>query len=446
MNNSVISIKKLLSTNNLIIPEYQRPYKWNIKNVNQLIDDILFFKKKDAYRLGTIVIHDDVDGKLNIVDGQQRTITLFLIALAIKNKNILNDTKKIRDLKINNLVNNFKVWKFKNSISQKNIQNNYRLIVRRLHEFDDDSIYFLFEKCEVVKVVLDDVSEAFQFFDSQNARGKDLEPHDLLKAFHLREMSYISENAKKESVNEWEQIDSEALSILFNNYLFRIRNWSKSRSARMFTKGNIDVFKGISLDNKDEYRYAVLHKVSNYYVDEYNKHYHRHMDHQDMLYPFQLDQVVINGKRFFEMISYYEKVICKFKKTCKLINEDEFDNEILTLIDEYEGKNRTGDKYVRNIFDCALIYYIDKFGLKDIDRIIEKLFIWAYSLRLKQYAVQLASIDNYVLGDIQVFKYIREAISPKDVLNLNLDVVVKVESSKTDKIEKKFQDLGYLNV
>lgn len=38
-----------------------------------------------------------------------------------------------------------------------------------------------------------DISEAFQFFDSQNARGKALYPHDLLKAYHLREMAGVSE-------------------------------------------------------------------------------------------------------------------------------------------------------------------------------------------------------------------------------------------------------------
>ena len=29
-------------------------------------------------------------------------------------------------------------------------------------------------------------------------------------------------------------------------------------------------------------------------------------------------------------------------------------------MDEYEGNHRTGDKYVRLLFECALIYYIDK--------------------------------------------------------------------------------------
>ena len=36
----IIQIKELLSIQNLCIPEYQRPYKWTIKNVNQLIDDM----------------------------------------------------------------------------------------------------------------------------------------------------------------------------------------------------------------------------------------------------------------------------------------------------------------------------------------------------------------------------------------------------------------------
>ena len=85
----IIQIKELLSIQNLCIPEYQRPYKWTIKNVNQLIDDILLFQDKNSYRFGTIVLHKDKDEnkkeRLNIVDGQQRTITLFLIILAIKN-------------------------------------------------------------------------------------------------------------------------------------------------------------------------------------------------------------------------------------------------------------------------------------------------------------------------------------------------------------------------
>ena len=39
-----VKVQKLIEITNLKIPEYQRPYKLTIKNVNQLIDDIFLFK------------------------------------------------------------------------------------------------------------------------------------------------------------------------------------------------------------------------------------------------------------------------------------------------------------------------------------------------------------------------------------------------------------------
>src|SRR5699024_9216732 len=76
----IISVEQLL-TMDLCIPNYQRPYKWTEKNMNQLFNDILEASTKmlSEYRLGTIVIHEHADGKLDIVDGQQRTISLYLI-------------------------------------------------------------------------------------------------------------------------------------------------------------------------------------------------------------------------------------------------------------------------------------------------------------------------------------------------------------------------------
>jgi hypothetical protein len=57
----IISIFKLLTDTKLRIPPYQRPYKWTVKNVNQLLTDIAFHKdeNKSAYRLGTVVFHEE---------------------------------------------------------------------------------------------------------------------------------------------------------------------------------------------------------------------------------------------------------------------------------------------------------------------------------------------------------------------------------------------------
>ena len=210
----IINVKQLVQTNNLYIPAYQRPYKWSTKNVNQLIDDILYFKKKPAYRLGTIVYHLE-KGEMNIVDGQQRTITLILIGLAIQNNELLQE--KLKKVKISTpSLNDVSQLSFQNIESKKNIRDNYFEIQRRIIDFDEETVQFFYERCEVVKVILTDISEAFQFFDSQNSRGVDLDPHDLLKAFHLREMMDNSTELERiQTVENWENMDLDKLKNTF---------------------------------------------------------------------------------------------------------------------------------------------------------------------------------------------------------------------------------------
>ena len=81
----------------LSIPDYQRPYKWTIKHVQQLLDDLLthFRKQQQVYRIGTVVIHKyneenketkKIEEKLDIVDGQQRLITLSLLLYYLNNE------------------------------------------------------------------------------------------------------------------------------------------------------------------------------------------------------------------------------------------------------------------------------------------------------------------------------------------------------------------------
>ena len=403
----IINIKDLLEIPNLKIPDYQRPYKWKIKNVNQLIDDILFHKDKQGYRLGTLVLHNDKEN-LNIVDGQQRVITIFLLAYCLSNRNKLN-------IKID-----FSKFSFDNKISQNNIKVNYSIIDKRIEEFDNFIIEFFLNRCELVKVVIDDVQEAFQFFDSQNARGKDLEPHDLLKAFHLREMSKSTEDDKIKVVEEWENLESKELTNLFANYLFKIRNWSKGNSAYDFTKNDIDIFKGVNLETQN-YPFIKQLQINNYYVDKQNEA-ERVND-----YPFQFDQIVINGKRFFEMVIYYNNLVKDINKLKETFKKDAYEYDILNTLDTYKGHNRSGDRYVRNMFNCALVYYIDKFAKIDLDRAIKKLFIWAYNLRFKLYSVKLVSVDNYASDEKSIFRKIYYAVNHNEILLLNINSVKEIK-------------------
>ena len=447
----IISVRELLADSSLTIPQYQRPYKWTGKNINQLFSDIATHKDKSSYRLGTIVFHQE-GARRNIVDGQQRTITLLLAVRALIQRRLKElDRKDLRE-QLAELERRMANPRFTSAISKANIHSNYLEISRIVErsDFTEEHIDFLLNKCAVVTFALSDVSEAFQFFDSQNARGRDLVPHDLLKAFHLREFSAVDEHLKVQTVAHWENSETEELSALFAQYLYRIRNWSKGASARYFGKEDTALFKGVNLEKVARYPYVEQLRMAHHFVDHYNRQYERQIDGRVLGFPFHLDQIIINGRRFFEMTAHYQDTLAQFNKGSASSSQflasqklDVFAEQIVKVIDSYEGHSRTGDRYVRIIFDCLLIYYIDKFGRVEISRAIEKIFIWAYTLRLKMQMVQLASMDNHVL-EHNLFTLIKDATLPGDFINCSLPMLEKNNSKKTEEIEKLFRKMGYI--
>ena len=452
LEKSIISVQQLLNDQALSIPEYQRPYKWSVRNITQLFSDIAKHKDKSSYRLGTVVFHEE-DGLKNIVDGQQRTITLLLIARAYLNKCRDKVTHKRLEKTLNALADGGMIDpEFDSKISQWNIHQNYLEICRLVSrsDFTEETMLFLLEKCEVVTFSLSSVSEAFQFFDSQNARGRDLEPHDLLKAYHLREFTDGDDELKASTVAQWEDSDTKELTNLFALYLYRIRNWSKGSSARYFGKNDTDLFKGVNMEKIANYPYVEQLRMSHHFVDHYNQQYERAIDHNKLNFPFHLDQIIINGRRFFEMISHYQSKVKGIRHAdealpalLKEANLDESAKKILGTLNSYPGRDRTGDRYARCIFDCLLLYYLDKFGTVDISRAIEKVFIWSYSLRLQMQKLQLSSMDNYVLNSGNLFKVIKEATYPHDFLSSPLPVQPANNSSNTEALEKLFKEMGY---
>ena len=109
LENDIARIVRLdeLFNENLTVPGYQRPYKWSLKSVNNLISDLREIGQSDCeeYRLGTVIAYkkrEDCEGResLEIVDGQQRIITLILILKALSKcnkKTKLQYPKRLRD-------------------------------------------------------------------------------------------------------------------------------------------------------------------------------------------------------------------------------------------------------------------------------------------------------------------------------------------------------------
>lgn len=373
-------INQLLKINNLNIPEYQRPYKWDIKNINRLLIDIeravdesAQYGSEFTYRLGTIILHRNEEKEtVDIVDGQQRIISLLLLKQYLEPDFLCSVLNK----------------RFANKITQANIHNNYM----RIREWflltgPDKKQKFMnaFENMlEVVVIYVHKITEAFQLFDSQNTRGKSLDPHDLLKAYHLREMKKYPDEIMQNAVTKWEATDPKKIRELFDFYLFPIWNWSRGLKSKSFTVKEIDTYKGI----RENLPYSYVKRVSR------------------AIPYFQITEPFLAGNDFFEMVDYYLKLlevikseICNQSCFAKIKKELCGDKDVKTPQEMDEIKyNSVGFEYTKNLFYCALLYYYDKFHNFD-ERVIKKLFTWAFMLRVDMENLGFDSVNKYAIGD-----------------------------------------------
>ena len=394
----------------LTIPAYQRPYKWTEKNVITLLDDIFEFVilKNKNYRLGSVILHEEGDDK-HIVDGQQRLTTISILLRCLSNQ-------------FNGLLLK---QNFKHKISKNNIVYNQRIINQwigtklRADENKKEFYSKILNKCEFIIFTVYHQDEAFQLFDSQNSRGLALEPFDLLKAFHLREMVYDTEEERTICVERWEKsIDNKTLKPILGNHLFRIRKWSKNQSKYSFTKDDIDEFKGISLYQKQRYPYESPVRMLDGLVDNsQNNKFLRNL-HIAQYYPFSITMPIINGKRFFEYVDFY---IQQREKLFDLDKEDLIKAEIPEFVEFYEknclrysGSSRSGDEKVRNMYENILFAFIDKFGyIDDFGSYYKAFYKTVYFIRCNKKRITTETILN--CDEQKIFRIINDAVTP-DVL------------------------------
>ena len=73
-------INKLIRES-FFIPTYQRGYRWDKQQVTELLNDLYEFKGGDNsfYCLQPIVVKKRQDGRFDVIDGQQRLTTIYII-------------------------------------------------------------------------------------------------------------------------------------------------------------------------------------------------------------------------------------------------------------------------------------------------------------------------------------------------------------------------------
>ena len=254
------SVKALLSSgieHPFVIPEYQRPYAWNFDQVDTLFNDLWEFTQKKGgsrrtatYFLGCIVSFENLDGEQEIIDGQQRITSLFLLLRAIytklkkgaQSKESENFIKHIQECiwrankltgevdfddilltsrVISNAGNEVLRSILKTGEADKHAEDNYSRNYLRFSDLVDeaannspllvyDFIYALLNQAILMPITADTQDTALTIFSTLNDRGLPLSDADIFKA-----QIYNSkrDGEKTAFIEAWKELDEQAAYV-----------------------------------------------------------------------------------------------------------------------------------------------------------------------------------------------------------------------------------------
>ena len=292
------SVRALFSDkkSDFLIPDYQRPYAWGEKECQTLWDDLFLFafpesncdkfnSESDEYFLGPIVTFKNDDGKMEIIDGQQRLTTLMLLLRAfyekygsMRNDKAVKTSKFIEQciwktdefgdpdksaLKIDSEVATDKdKEEFLNILKtgtltekeKSSYANNYRFFQQKIAEFlntyPDWFSFFpirIMNNCILLPIEAESQDTALRIFSTLNDRGKPLSDADIFKAQFYK--YYSNKGEKEQFIRRWKELEVLCDSIfhpmtgtpmdeLFTRYMYyeRAKQGIKSSTTEALRK------------------------------------------------------------------------------------------------------------------------------------------------------------------------------------------------------------------
>ena len=266
------SIKDLLMTGTkekFLIPEYQRPYAWTDDQVLTLFEDLVEYtnnQNESSYFLGCIVSFSNENKEQEIIDGQQRITTLFLLLRAIHRKlQKMSDSKekdnfirqiepaiwkideltsvadygsvliesKVFEVEYNQILENILKTGEVEDKSKDRYSLNYKLLIKLLDEYaNNEPLNFykftnnVLNKTIVLPIKADTQETALTIFSTLNDRGLPLSDADIFKA---KIYNKLNEENKAKFVEEWKNLTlrsetaAESIQKLFYYYMFYLR-------------------------------------------------------------------------------------------------------------------------------------------------------------------------------------------------------------------------------
>ena len=240
-----------------VIPEYQRPYAWTEEQVETLFEDLWGFttisggaERESSYFLGSVVSYENENGEQEIIDGQQRITSLFLLLRAIYTKLVATPESE-RTAEANNFIGKIEptIWRtdkltgtvdFKNILltsrvvnnegneilrailesgktdenAKDNYSRNYRYFQKLFDRHSTENplmiyqfIYAVLNQAILLPITADTQDTALTIFSTLNDRGLPLLDADIFKA---KIYNQLEVEAKKAFIERWKDLDEQA--------------------------------------------------------------------------------------------------------------------------------------------------------------------------------------------------------------------------------------------
>ena len=205
-----LSVNRLLNEDTYAIPLYQRNFAWTYDEIEQLLNDVAdaFQENRDNYYIGTLVVNKEKD-IFKIIDGQQRTTALNLIALALKHEfgfdllkavNLTFPARKKSNENIQKLFTKEKISEDdENELTRGygHAKDALKKVLEERHLNPQSFVDYLFDKVIIFRSILSEDLDLNLYFERFNSRGEQLEAHEILKAQMMAKFGTDQEMAQK---------------------------------------------------------------------------------------------------------------------------------------------------------------------------------------------------------------------------------------------------------
>lgn len=205
-----LSVNRLLNEDTYAIPLYQRNFAWTYDEIEQLLNDVAdaFQEKRDNYYIGTLVVNEEND-LFKIIDGQQRTTALNLIALALKHEfgfdrlkavNLTFPARKKSNENIQKLFINEKISEDdENELTRgyRHAKDALKKVIEERQLDPQPLFHYLFDNVIIFRSILPKDLDLNLYFERFNSRGEQLEAHEILKAQMIAKFGEDQETAQK---------------------------------------------------------------------------------------------------------------------------------------------------------------------------------------------------------------------------------------------------------